>query len=82
MRCELCLDRTSVHKTRKPAGQQLRHTSAHRLVDWYSPDGFVARERTCSCGHRFNTVEVEINDLDEMFAIISREGLAVLGKPE
>ena len=86
MMCLECGKKTKVLTTRSPSspGTGWEVSSAGKAVDWYTSD-FVVRRREClSCGSKFFSAELSIEDIVAMMEhaavgdapsdIIKREG--------
>ena len=86
MNCPMCSSRWRVSNTTSGENSRLRQYLAKPvdpLVRWYVQDDYTARQRRCSsCGHTKITVEVEAEDLLEMFKHIAKEGLPKELKPK
>ena len=83
MLCPRCDGKTSVCDSRvSKTGKKHSHlvNAAHEVIGWYCSD-FVARQRVCrSCGYRFKTAEMLIDDMADICTSIREETVASVPK--
>jgi transcriptional regulator NrdR family protein len=76
MTCPDCGKKTRVVNSRTPdepngSGPLIRE--ANKAAGWYTQD-IIARERRCTCGNTFFTVELSVSDLDKL--IEEKQGIS------
>jgi len=81
MECPKCGEATRVKDSRLPDPDREWRWSvkmlqvASKVYGWWDPGGFRVRSRQCvSCSHKFNTIEVDLEDLKAAFDDLRKGG--------